>query len=65
MAITGKLSNVTTFKEDGILGGGRINFEVIMAGGGYDSAEEPVVPALWIEEVSKGHNLIKCVTNFV
>ncbi|XP_035710470.1 uncharacterized protein LOC110853574 isoform X2 [Folsomia candida] len=50
MAITGKLSNVTTFKEDGILGGGRINFEVIMAGGGYDSAEEPVVPALWIEE---------------
>lgn len=51
MAIQGRLSNVTTFKEDGILGGGRIDFEVIMAGGGYDSAEEPVAPALWVEEV--------------
>ncbi len=51
MAIQGKLSNLTTFKEDGILGGGTIDFEVIMAGGGYDSAEELAVPALWIEEV--------------
>jgi hypothetical protein len=52
MVIQGKLSNVTTFKEEGILGGGRIDFEVTMSGGGWDSAEFPVVPALFIEEVS-------------
>jgi len=50
MAIEARLSNLTTFKEDGYLGGGRIDFEVTLAAGGYDSADFPVVPALWIEE---------------
>lgn len=52
MAIEAELSNVRTFKEDGILGGGMMDFHVTMSGGGPESSEDPTVPAIFIQEVT-------------
>jgi hypothetical protein len=45
------LSNVRSFKEDGLLGAGMIDFQVTMSSGGPDSAEVPTVAAIYVQEV--------------
>lgn len=52
MGLTAYLLGIETLHEEGIIGGGILDFKVTLSSGGPEDEEIPAVPVIFIQEVT-------------